>query len=141
MRLALYFGYGDGGHWMRSRERIFNGSRKTLAPDEDLPGFPWTGSLLDSGLLKNGLVDEPPDGRVFWTCGGRPDLWHAFVWWDRSGDKRSASNSGFYVRGWPFTSRENLDAERRGAFAYACEQWPDVVGRQRFPLVLQEMRP
>jgi hypothetical protein len=107
-KLALYFGYGRGGHFLRGP------LRDTLDPQQEYPGFPWSIGSLDCGLLKNGKVPDAPDGRVHWTCGGKPVLWHAFFWWDRSGDKRGASNSGFYVRGF----------------------WPKVVERQRFPLVL-----
>lgn len=57
-------------------------------------------------------------------------LWHAFIWWDRSDDQRGASNSGFYVRGFPYEEREP-------AFDFACAAWPKVVARQRHPLVLQ----
>jgi hypothetical protein len=73
-------------------------------------------------------VPDDPDGRVYWTCGGHP-LWFAFFWWDRSGDARGASNSGFYVQGFAF---EELQA----AFAFACAKWQGVVERQKFPLVL-----
>ncbi len=85
---------------------------------------------MDTGLLKNGEHDDIYDGRVFWTCGGL-SFWYAFFWWDRSGDSRGNSNSGFYVRGfgWP---------EAPAAFAYACEQFPGIVARQRLPLILQE---
>jgi hypothetical protein len=85
--------------------------------------------MLDGGLLRNRKVPDCPDGKVYWTCGGGP-LWIAFTWWDRSGDERGASNSGFYVQG--FDPRVSLQA----AFDYACAQWPDVTGRQLFPLVL-----
>lgn len=124
-RLALYFGYGDGGHFLRAP----GGGHR----DSDYPGFPWAIGLLDTGLLENAGVLDRPDGRVFATCGGAP-LWIAFVWWDRSGDARGASNSGFYVRGFEW-------AERASAWAFACETWPKVVARQKHPLVLQEGRP
>lgn len=85
---------------------------------------------MDGGLLKNGKRRDVYDGKVFWTCGGL-EFWYAFFWWDNSVDRRGASNSGFYVRGfgWP---------EATAAFEYACEQFPQVVGRQRQPLVLQD---
>lgn len=133
VKKALYFGYGSGGHFLRTR----NGHLSSLNPREDFPGFPWPIRMLDSGLLENGGVPDRPDGRVYSTCGGAPlpeggrDLWIAFYWWDRSGDKRGASNSGFYVHGFEW-------AERADAFAFACAAWPDVVKRQAFPLVLVE---
>ena len=125
--IALYFGYGSGGHFMRGMPGTHS---TTLYPDQDMPGFPWGARLIDSGLLNNGKVPDSPDGRVWWTCGGKPDLWHAFYWWDRSGDSRPASNSGFYVRGFSLEDRER-------AFEYACAKWPDVVSRQHHALVLQ----
>lgn len=124
-KIALYFGYGSGGHFLRG------GRQSSLDPARDHPGFPWTINLLDTGLLKNGKIPDEPDGRVFSTAGGKPDLWIAFYWWDRSGDKRGASNSGFYVRGFEW-------ADRAAAFAFAKEAWPAVVARQKFPLVLVE---
>ncbi len=86
---------------------------------------------MDTGLLRNGKVPDVPDGRVFWTCGGNKAFWYAFYWWDRSVDTRGACNSGFYVRGfgWP---------EAQSAFAYACAQFPHVVERQKYALVLQD---
>lgn len=126
-KLALYFGFGSGGHFLRSVEPW----NKTLDPQRDYPGFPWEIQHLDSGLLNNRKVRDNPDGRVHWTCGGRPDLWYAFFWWDRSGDSRSNSNSGFYVRGFEFY-------EQRAAFDFALGAWPAVVERQRFPLRLVE---
>jgi hypothetical protein len=132
-KLALYFGYmSGGGHFLQGLPRY------SLDPERDCPGFPWSIRLLDTGLLENRRVPDNPDGRVHWTCGGRPELWFAFFWWDRSGDKRGASNSGFYVRGFepPVLNPESALAAARDAFAYACEQWPDVVERQLYPLML-----
>ena len=120
-KLALYFGYGDGGHFVRGL------SRMSLDPQRDCPGFPWTISHLDGGLLTNGKVLDKPDGRVHWTNGGNP-LWFAFFWWDRSGDSRPASNSGFYVRGF---------ADAQQAFDFAKEKWPEVITRQKHVLVLE----
>lgn len=121
-KLALYFGHGSGGHFLRGLER------DSLDPQRDCPGFPWTIEHLDTGLLQNRGVADWPDGRVHWTCGGVPDLWFAFFWWDRSGDSRGQSNSGFYVRGF---------GDPTSAFAYARAQWPTVVQRQKHELVLQ----
>ncbi|MCR6734432.1 MAG: hypothetical protein NVV83_10290 [Afipia sp.] len=86
---------------------------------------------MDGGLLKNGKHPDVDDGKVFWTCGGARSFWYAFFWWDNSGDKRRASNSGLYVDGfgWPDQSSE--------AFEYGCSQYPEVVARQRVPLALQ----
>lgn len=122
-RIALYFGYGNGGHFLRGPQR------DTLDPQREYPDFPWRLELLDTGLLKNGKVPDAPDGRVHWTCGGEAVFWHAFFWWDRSGDSRPGSNSGFYVRGFELE-------QRCEAFEYACNEWPEVVSRQLFRLEL-----
>lgn len=132
-RRALYFGCrgaNEPGHYLQQ-------GRKTIwDPPADCP---WTLGLMDGGLLKNGRQPDVSDGKVWWTCGGRLNFWYAFIWWDNSGDKRGASNSGFYVAGFgpelltPETARENAKL----AFAYACEAYPQVIGRQHQPLVLQ----
>ena len=121
---ALYFGcWDEPGHYLHTP----NGRRWV---EREFPDLPWGVGLMDGGLLKNGKRADRPDGRVFWTCGGLA-FWYAFFWWDRSVDTRGACNSGFYVRGfgWPQATE---------AFAYACEQFPKVVARQKFPLVLQD---
>lgn len=124
-KMALYFGCIDTlGHVAR----LPNG-KSVWDPRRDFPGFPWSESHLDCGLLKNGKHPDVCDGKVYWTAGGR-SLWYAFFWWDRSKDTRGASNSGFYVRGfgWP---------EAQQAFDYACAAFPKVVAGQAYPLVLQ----
>jgi hypothetical protein len=127
MREALYFGcLNDAGHFLHRRGDIV----RIWRPQDVFPGFPWKIGMLDGGLLKNGRVPDVPDGRVHWTCGGRNEFWFGFVWWDRSGDKRSGSNSGFYVRGFPSTAVAN-------AFDFACQTWPDVIARQQHPLMLE----
>ena len=130
---VLYFGCrgsNEPGHYLQEgRRTIWN------VP----PECHWTLGLMDNGLLKNGCHPDVDDGKVWWTCGGRFDLWYAFVWWDNSGDKRSGSNSGFYVAGFgpenltPVSARENAKL----AFDYACAVYPEVIKRQRQPLVLQ----
>jgi len=141
-KLALYFGYGRGGHFLR-----FKNGYATKKPDNQGLGFSWSYELMDGGLLKNRKVPDQPDGRVHMICGSRP-LWFAFVWWDRSGDKRPGSNSGFYVRGFAkdfkhgmgrTAARALIIPESLRAFEYAQSVWPDVTERQRFPLVLQPM--
>jgi hypothetical protein len=132
VKRALYFGCRDDlGHFLQEgRRTIYN------VPE----GCPWTLGLMDGGLLNNGQRPDVYDGKVWWTCGGRPDFWYAFYWWDNSVDRRGASNSGFYVLGFkpdpisPDTARENAVL----AFQYACAAYPWVVERQRQPLVLQQ---
>jgi len=124
---ALYFGVWDRpGHYLHA-------PGGWTVRERENPDLPWTTALMDGGLLENGKREDVCDGRVFWTCGGLA-FWYAFFWWDRSGDKRGNSNSGFYVRGfgWP---------EPQKAFDYACSQFPHIVARQRHPLMLQEPRP
>jgi hypothetical protein len=126
-KTALYFGcWEQAGHYL-------HGSRgNSIWKDHGLPpDLPWDECIMDSGFLKNAKVPDVPNGKVYWTCGGAHAFWYAFYWWDRSVDTRGACNSGFYVRGfgWP---------ESQAAFDYACEQFPTVVQRQKFPLVLQE---
>lgn len=124
-RRAFYFGFGQGGHhlWFPDHSYSFD-------PQKNIPGFPWTYNLLDTTLLRNGRHPDACDGRVWWTCGGKPTLWLAFYWWDRSGDSRPGSNSGFYVQGFDLSQRQE-------ALEYAGTIFPEVIARQRFPLVLQ----
>lgn len=125
---SLYFGcLGGLGHYLN------DGTGHRAISTGHVPGLPWNIGHMDAQLLKNGKRPDVYDGRVFWTCGGRDlnaDLWFAFYWWDRSVDKRGASNSGFYVHGFPWPEVE-------AAFAFAFERWPNVIERQRQPLVLQ----
>lgn len=125
-KLALYFGCWDGpGHYLHRR-----GGQTIWDAKRDVPGLPWSDVLMDGGLLKNGKRPDVYDGKVFSTCGGL-SFWWAFFWWDNSVDRRGASNSGFYVRGFGHD-------EQGAAFAYACEQFPSVVARQKHPLVLHD---
>lgn len=123
MKLVLHYGYlPGGGHVLQRADGV-------LVDPGEAARLPWAEALLDGGLLVNRRVHDAPDGRVFWTAGGRPH-WYAFFWWDRSGDPRGGSNSAFLVRGFDH-DRQIL------AFNHACRVWPHVVARQRHPLVLQ----
>lgn len=125
-KTALYFGCWDRpGHFLHEKS-----GAHVYRQDQQYPSLFWTPPLMDSGLLRNGEVPDLPDGRVFWTCGGNIEFWYAFYWWDRSVDKRGACNSGFYVRGFGWPQAED-------AFAFACAEFPRVVQRQIYPLVLQ----
>jgi hypothetical protein len=124
---ALYFGCrgpNEPGHYLQEGERTIW---------DPPPELPWHLGHLDGGLLKNGEHRDIEDGKVWWTCGGTP-LWLVFMWWDRSGDKRGASNSAFCVQGFDHT-------QPQAALEYAMSVYPKVIQRQRFPLVLQEKRP
>lgn len=128
-KMALYFGCWErAGHYLHdSHGGHVWGSN---LPDD----LPWGDELMDTGLLNNGKVPDVPNGLVYWTCGGAKDFWYAFYWWDRSVDTRGACNSGFYVRGF---DRQ----EAQAAFDYACDQFSFVVTRQKYPLVLQNVKP
>lgn len=131
---ALYFGCrnkNEPGHYLQE------GYKTMYDPPAEI-AF-WS-NVMDGTLLQNGRHPDVIDGRVWWTCGGQPDLWYAFFWWDRSGDSRSNSNSGFYVGGFApeVLTPETATANAELAFRYACEAYPYVVSRQRFPLVLQQ---
>lgn len=123
---AVYFGcLGEVGHYLHHDD-----GTRTLNNSE----FPWWSlGLIDGGLLRNGKIADEQTGHVKWVCGGVPDPWHAFAWWDRSVDKRGASNSGFYVCGFGIHDRD-------AAFAFACSKWPEVIARQPSPLVLEPLR-
>ena len=128
-KLALYFGcWNEVGHYLHSPGGASIWHDHGLPPD-----LPWDERIMDTGFLKNGKILDIPDGRVYWTCGGAAAFWYAFYWWDRSVDTRGACNSGIYVRGfgWP---------EADAAFEYGCAQFPNVVKRQKYPLVLQNWR-
>ena len=124
VKRAVYFGCDTNGHYL-----YLPGMINSYHFLERIPGFPWTLGLLDTGLLKNGEHVDIYDGKVFWTCGGTP-LWLAFFWWDRSGDKRHNSNSSFYVQGFDIEHRQE-------AFDYAGTMFPQIITRQKYPLVLQ----
>jgi len=120
-KMALYFGC-----WDRAGHFLVNVHGRYEKPAD----LPWEEHIMDATLLRNGKVSDVPDGRVFWTVGGAKAFWYAFYWWDRSVDTRGACNSGIYVRGfgWP---------ETQPAFEYGCAQFPHVIERQKYPLVLQ----
>lgn len=134
--LALYHGC-----WDRPGHGLYDKDGRSVFGDRLPPGLPWNGGHMDNRLVMNASSKKDvTDGRVFWTCGGRSELWFAFVWWDRSGDSRSNSNSGFYVRG--FKPDELTPATTKAAaieaFAFACAEFPRIVARQHVPLVLTE---
>lgn len=123
---ALYFGCCDSGHFLHRPDGF-----KVYYASEI--GIPWSPSLMDGDLLRNGKVKDFCDGSVFSTCGGRDQLWIAFYWWDRSGDSRPGSNSSFYVQGFKWE-------DRVAAFEYACEIFPQIIKRQKFPLILRDRK-
>lgn len=121
-QLAVYFGTFGHGHFLHGGLR-----EHTLRPQRDVPGFPWDMAAIDSGLLHTHKIPDRPDGRVWRTTAAdmlrEPLVWHAFVWWDRTVDRRPGSNSGFYVRGF------SLD-EPVTAYSFACTAWPHVAARR-----------
>lgn len=126
-KMALYFGcWNQAGHYLHDTSGTHMYKSRNSFPHD----IPWDESIMDTGLLKNGKIPDIPDGKVYWTCGGKDAFWYAFYWWDRSVDKRGACNSGFYVRGFGYP-------EAREAFDWACTQFPRVVERQKYPIELQ----
>jgi hypothetical protein len=125
---AFYAGtLGDIGHyfWLTPRKSVlYRGEIMSAIPDFIQS---WA-DMWDSGLLKNGKRPDVYDGKVFAIPAKGP--WIAFVWWDNSIDKRGGSNSAFYVSGFEWEDRD-------AALTFAMEKWPEVVKRQRQPLVLQ----
>ena len=126
---AVYFGYIENhGHGLRTSNLPY---WKRPDPKEIVPRFHWEYKHLDCGLLRNGNHQDIYDGKVFWTVSTE---WYAFMWWDRSGDNRGASNSGLYLHGLE-TSAD--PAMVKAAWAAVQTFFPDVIKRQTVPLVLQ----
>ena len=74
---------------------------------------PW-GDKLDGGILNEAKIPDNPDGTVvFASLKG----WSAFAFWDRSGDRRGASNS-------MFMAETDLPPDRLVELARA--QWPGL---------------
>lgn len=125
MKEAFYFGkLSDRGHHLYDEN-------KNKVNIIDKINLPWSIYHLDTGLLELSKIPEVLDGRVYWTKKGSP-LWHAFFWWDRSGDLRSQSNSGFYVRGF-------YEYNQLSAFSYAMSKFPEITKRQFHTLKLQQI--
>lgn len=120
---AYYFGRLDqSGHFIHQ-----SGVRSSLDPS--IFGIPWPIRMMDGGLLKLLCIPDEVTGRVHHLMSAgigvsnRSQIWHAFIWWDRSGDSRPNSNSGFYVVG--------FDKEaKKEAFDFACRYWPEVIERK-----------
>lgn len=126
-KVALYFGcWNQAGHYLQDHD-----GRTLYRNERNHPSdLPWNEGMMDGTLLHNGKISDVPNGKVYWTCGGKDGFWYAFYWWDRSVDTRGACNSSFYVRGFGYP-------EMQEAFDWACTQFPSVVSRQKFPLMLQ----
>lgn len=130
MKRAYYSGtLGRHGHyfWVSPHKSHLYAS-EIMAENPDFISS-WA-KIWDGGLLGNGKRVDRYDGKVFAVPAKGP--WIAFVWWDNSIDERPGSNSGFYVFGYEWEERE-------AALAFAMEQWPEVVKRQKQPLVLQRI--
>lgn len=121
---AFYFGCLDPerhGHFIYE-----NGVKCSLDPARF--GIPWPIKMIDTGLLHLLGVKDEVTGIAYhsMTVNNEKKLWHAFVWWDRSGDTRPNSNSGFYVTG--FDKDQKVEA-----FEFAKRYWPEVVERKGQP--------
>ena len=128
MPRAFYFGCRGAltpGHYLQGAD-----GRTIHWIDRDAAFIPesWR-RLIDGGLLSNGKVPDRETGVC--SCVPARPQWIAFVWWDRSGDERPGSNSGFYVEGFDYK-------DRVAALIFAQEQFPGVIARQRFPLVIRD---
>ena len=131
---ALYFGCLDtsrGGHYLHNDGSGYN---KSSDPKKTYPDFPWEIGHLDGQLLKNGKVPDRPTGQVSWTCGGKPNLWFAFYWWDRTGDSRPNSNSGFYVRGFEIGEEKELClmSSKQNLFEFTVEWLSAIMAGEDF---------
>lgn len=125
---AYYFGCITKGK--ASGHYLYNVNGNSIR-DPRSHGLAWSLDMMDGGLLKNGKHPDIYDGKVF--CVPATEKRIAFFWWDRSGDPRGASNSGFYVKGFDWNDRQS-------AFNFACKKFPQVEERQKHPLTLQEAR-
>lgn len=106
---VLYFGWvSGGGHFLRSKNYPY--------PKYD--STPW-GNQIDSGLAPR---PDIVDGKI---SEHHKDGWTAIAFWDRSGDRRPNSNTAFFVP-CTMTTSELLE--------WARKQWPDVFGRNGFPV-------
>lgn len=127
-RDCYYFGcIGQSGHYM------FGAHGDWKEKDQAYCEMPWgdgRGAGVDGTLLNNAREPDQVTGRVVSTVGKRGERWWwVFAWWDRSVDSRPGSNSALFVSGFGPNNRE-------AAFKFACEKWPQVVSRQKLPLVL-----
>lgn len=113
---AYYFGVRDGrGHRLYKRT-------EALLKYDIIGNFPWDDRQLDGGFLDQWRIDDNPDGRIHWIY---EKDWFVFCWYDRSGDRRPGSNSGFYVSGYQ-------DNEQIKAFQFASVEFSDIIRRQNF---------
>lgn len=107
---VLYFGFvANFGHDLRSKRRRVDIYKDT----------PW-GARLDGGLLE--CVPDNPNGKWHEF---QKDGWSAVAFWDRSGDKRGASNTAFIVH-------DEMDG--KSILELAAVQWPEVFARPGFPI-------
>lgn len=92
-----YFGVNDNkglGHylWTQDAKRVDIGG--PIQIDRDKKAIPWVISELDGGLAP----DDPSQqhGKALLH---HKDGWTALAFWDRTGDRRSGSNSVFLEQG------------------------------------------
>ena len=115
---VFYFGcHREAGHYLW-RPGPSLASRRL--PDD----FPVDGPrVLDGGLLPPNQPETEGAVTHLWLNG-----WTILTFWDRSVDKRGKCNSSFLARG-----TYSFDAAKR----LFEEQFPEIVSRFKFPLVLR----
>lgn len=122
---CFYFGYSRGsGH-------VFCTPRGGVDYAIEREANAAFGRGLDTYLCWNGpktdrdnyASRDETEGRAFRTCRGG---WTAVAFWDRTGDKRGASNTAFVARG-DLTFAQLIRAARH--------TWPQVWARFTFPVV------
>lgn len=117
--MVYFFGcWGEPGHYhylpRRQRPRAWVGP--------DFPPWGSYGEGIDGKLQPKVGREEAPQGvaKLHKKEAGDGAVWTALCFWDRTGDKRGASNSNFLARG-DFTFDEMV--------ALAREHFPQVMKR------------
>jgi hypothetical protein len=110
-----YYGYVDGGHFLYTETLRYNPKLKR--------DVPFSGSELDSSILSSREYEQyQPQG--YGIISYQRD-WTYLAFWDRTGDDRGNSHSGFMVRGiWSFDQMINM----------AKEKFPTIFERFNFEL-------
>ena len=124
---CFYFGHSQGsGHVFFSAARSGYDLEREVGRALGRGGLDtclcWNGPRLDRERYDQRQRDET-EGRALLTHGGG---WTAVAFWDRSGDRRGASNTTFIVRG-------TLTFEQ--VIRVARHRWPSIWSRFTFEVV------
>lgn len=92
--------------------------------------IPW-GHKIDGGLCPDGPQTE---GVIAYTHNEHwhnqtPEHWSAISWWDRSADKRGASNCSFLI---------NIHISAAGLLILARATYPTVFARMKYRLLVPD---